>query len=94
MNEPACRRCGECIGCDHHWMEEVTYATYDENDDPLDAEPIADRVCKHCPAIGNECEECGGYGVIDGENEAGQDVEADCPECDGRGIILVPTTPA
>lgn len=90
-----CPRCGECKGSDHHWMEEATYATYDENDDPLDAEPIGDRVCKHCPAIGNECEECGGHGTIDGENESGQDVEGLCEKCDGQGIILVlpATTP-
>jgi hypothetical protein len=77
-------------------MEEVTYATYDADDDPLDAEPIGDHVCKHCPAVGMTCSECdgeGGFGEID-ETEDGAEYEFDCPTCTGRGILVVPDVTA
>lgn len=81
-----CRRCGDCIGADHHWMDELTF---DPRLSPT-ADPVGDRVCKHCPVVGMTCEECDGFGMIDGENEAGQDIEADCPKCEGVGILIVP----
>jgi hypothetical protein len=85
-----CRRCSDCEGQDHHWIEEPTYSAYDAGDEPLDdAELIGDRTCKHCPAIGMTCEDCGGEGVIVSYDEDGNDFESDCRACDGQGVIVV-----
>lgn len=86
----ACPRCGECIGCEHHWMEELTYAAGDEAAEWLAQEPIGDRVCKHCPVVGMTCDECDGHGEVERVNEHDVDFMIDCPVCDGAGIVVVP----
>ena len=48
MTITACRRCSECVGCEHHWIEDPT--------------PEHDYVCKHCEAKGDMCLECSGDG--------------------------------
>lgn len=54
---PECRRCSECVGSEHHWMD-----LFDER-----KAPGATHGCKHCPAAGRECDLCGGEGG-DGED--------------------------
>ncbi len=47
--EPAgdeCRRCSECRGMTHHWMEN------------LEAEEEGEFVCKHCGQVGIACKSC------------------------------------
>lgn len=99
MEIEACRRCSECMGCDHHWLEHGTPADVCPHD-LSDAErqqieegngcclqcldEAPDYVCKHCPATGETCMACG---MIEPEAEA-----VDCPECGGGGIKLVELT--
>lgn len=75
-----CPRCSECIGCDHHWMNNSDFGN-----DPADSEdPVnVTHVCKHCEATGSECERCEGTGedVIDG------DFGVECPDCKGSGVV-------
>jgi hypothetical protein len=76
-----CRRCSECEGQDHHWLD-----NQDFGNDPDEAEdPTGNQyVCKHCEAVGNECNECEGEGeIMDDEACHG----SECPVCDGRGIV-------
>lgn len=42
-----CRRCSDCLGSDHHWMESSLVVIHP--DEPESMEPI--DVCKHCTAI-------------------------------------------
>lgn len=49
---PQCRRCSECVGCEHHWID-----FYDDR-----KAPGITHLCKHCPAAGFACEVCGGEG--------------------------------
>jgi hypothetical protein len=53
--EVKCRRCSECVGADHHWL------------DDFEVEGI-DYACKHCPAVGIACLVCDGSG-LDPEDE-------------------------
>jgi len=50
--QPTCRRCSECEGAEHHWIDNTDFE--DEGD--------ATHVCKHCQVLGDECEECCGLG--------------------------------
>jgi hypothetical protein len=43
-----CRRCSECRGSEHHWLDNMDF------EGPEDPE----YVCKHCPAVGIECSAC------------------------------------
>lgn len=67
-NDESCRRCSECIGQDHHWIEGGSLP--DECPDCITA--ASDYVCKHCPArrpldASDEPEfECGPMGDSDG----------------------------
>ncbi len=45
---PQCRRCSECEGQEHHWIE-----SYCEESNTYYA-------CKHCPVVGDPCLECEG----------------------------------
>ena len=63
-----CRRCSECEG-KHHWM--------DNPDATGPADPT--HACKHCDALGEECEECD-------HGDAGGVV---CTACRGYGVIEV-----
>lgn len=52
-----CRRCSDCIGCEHHWVDDLVF----ENGDG-EGEPVGDHVCKHCPVCGLTCDDCDGEG--------------------------------
>ena len=69
MNKPQtdCRRCADCCGRDHHWIEDVT----DEHDYVCKHCPATAKMCHHCDGNGDEpdtedpCEDCVGEGVIE-----------------------------
>ena len=68
-----CPKCEVCNGASHHWIEH------------LSRNPSAPSyACKHCDALGEECETCGGCERPDGFT---------CPDCDGEGVVekRVPT---
>lgn len=46
MSDTECRRCSECVGEDHHWIESGL-VLHDLNTDEMESI----NVCKHCPAI-------------------------------------------
>jgi hypothetical protein len=76
-----CRRCSECPGADHHWIESVY------GDEPIN-ESSPSHICKHCDATGDECDACDGEGgeVVDiGERDNGG--VALCPPCKGHGVV-------
>lgn len=57
---PACVRCSECRGENHHWLEHC--------DDPAEVEkPFVGYVCKHCEERIAMCDAC------DGPNEKGHE---------------------
>jgi DnaJ-class molecular chaperone len=76
-----CRRCSECEGSTHHWLD---------NDDFGNAEDDAEgptgnsHVCKHCDVVGDECEECGGSGE---QIDEGGGFNFACPTCVGEGVV-------
>ena len=80
-----CRRCSECLGNSHHWLDNP-----DGGNDPAESEhdPERTHICKHCDAVGDECDECGGSGR--GEC-VGRDYE-NCCVCDGEGVVVVEST--
>jgi len=49
-----CKRCSECEGCEHHWIDadELHY----------------DFDCKHCDAVGMRCQACDGDGDGDADS--------------------------
>jgi hypothetical protein len=49
-----CRRCSECIGQDHHFLEHAEEPT-DDND-----EGFAGYICKYCEVKADLCESCDG----------------------------------
>ena len=55
MTKNKCRRCSECVGQAHHWMDNDAFQ--DEGDPQY--------ACKHCPAVAFWCEECVGEGCKD-----------------------------
>jgi hypothetical protein len=98
----ACRRCSECVGQEHHWLD--NFRCVDETDPYF--------ICKHCDAACDEvdpeegspepsgelvaqppiCESCDHY-AKDCECDLGG-VEPDCPaclrpdsDCDCRGLL-------
>jgi hypothetical protein len=77
-----CRRCSECEGRLHHWIEDPL--------DPADEdfEP-GDYCCKHCEVRGEECPNCvDGIALCDCEF-ASQVCE--CPQCEWcKGEAVVP----
>lgn len=79
-----CRRCEECKDYSHHWMDNGKYGDeeyWDDNDSSTT------HVCKHCGALGDECETCFGVGVNpDSEDD---DDGSMCLECNGEGVIYV-----
>jgi DnaJ-class molecular chaperone len=76
-----CRRCAECKDSPHHWMHNPDFG----NDEPEAENPDADFICKHCEALGDECESCNGLG----ENFT---ATGPCETCDGDGVIERKTT--
>lgn len=86
-DQTQCRRCSVCEGASHHWLDNPDFGN-DQNP-PSDAEPYnseATHVCKHCDALGMECEACDGSGVDAGMELSGEDET--CSECKGEGVIL------
>jgi hypothetical protein len=77
----ACERCSDCLESTHHWLENGDFGN-----DEADAEgPTGNsHICKHCDAVGDECDECEGSGEIEDENAVGQT----CQKCDGEGVVL------
>ncbi len=76
-SDEACRRCSDCRGAEHHWMD-----NYDARD-----EPDPQFACKHCPTVGDECAICGGEG---GRTSDDGYPLALCPQCNGHGVIARP----
>ncbi len=73
-DQQPCRRCSECVGQEHHFLE---HAAEPEGDD--DSMWFAGYVCKHCEAKADICDGCDGpIYPITGASQ--------CPECDaGNG---------
>lgn len=79
-----CRRCSECPGAEHHWMD--NYDAREETDPQF--------ACKHCDVVGDECEACegeGGDAVAVDVTEGTATQVALCPPCKGHGVITRPT---
>lgn len=78
-----CRRCTSCEGSEHHWLDNPNFGNDPSNPDgEEDYNVDATHVCKHCPALGMECETCDGSG-------AGPECElALCSECRGEGVVF------
>lgn len=75
-----CRRCAECKGMSHHWLDNPDFG----NDEDPDAEsPDAEYACKHCDATGDECSGCGSFGEVTDRT----DRWITCKCCDGEGVI-------
>lgn len=68
-----CRRCSDCHGAEHHWI--------DNADVDLDD---ATHACKHCDAVGDECETCDGEGGRTSEDGHALGL---CPRCKGHGVV-------
>lgn len=51
-----CRRCSECIGEEHHWLEHCE----DPDEVETDVEPFVGFICKHCEVRAFQCEQCDG----------------------------------
>jgi hypothetical protein len=84
----ACRRCSECVGAEHHWIDNPGFGNDEDDDDPeMPGNPDYTHTCKHCPALGSECSECDGDGVIGVPVFEADDTEETCPKCDGHGVI-------
>lgn len=64
---------GRCRRCTV--CDGLTHHWYVEADDWDN--PSYTYVCKHCPVVGDECQTCDG----------GDDADADCPTCQGEGVI-------
>lgn len=77
-----CRRCSDCANSSHHWLNNGDFG----NDEAEAEEPTGNsHVCKHCDAVGNECQECDGTGeVMDDEGCVG----FECKACNGEGVIV------
>lgn len=74
-----CRRCSECEGMSHHWIENTSFG----DDEEIEENNSTTHLCKHCDAMGDECDLCYGEGL---DPDSMDDVV--CPECNGEGVIL------
>lgn len=83
-----CRRCIECEGSEHHWMENGDFGADDDDPDYLEDEhrqPTGNMfICKHCDAVGDDCPKCGGSGEASDAPEG-----VPCFDCGGDGIVVV-----
>jgi hypothetical protein len=87
-----CRRCSVCEGASHHWLDNPDFGEDQPDEEGGNVE--ATHVCKHCDALGMECEACDGSGYV-GYSPAyvsfgeivGPDAE-NCQKCNGEGVIL------
>lgn len=85
MERPKCRRCSECGGSEHHWIEDLEEPPQGFEDDP-EWESRWTHVCKHCDAVALMCFRC-----VDGVIEVAPGVPKKvCTNCTGYGCILVP----
>jgi hypothetical protein len=66
----SCRRCSDCIGQEHHWME--NFRLVDETDPYF--------ICKHCPAACGESDDEQGFAEPSGVLVAQPPICADCDE--------------
>lgn len=88
---PVCRRCADCRNARHHWLDNDDFGNDpDEAEDPVDVT----HVCKHCPALGMECEACDGSGSALGLDAAMEAIgrgenPPDCSVCGGEGVIEI-----
>lgn len=95
--QPTCRKCSVCEGASHHWLDNPDFGC-DPNDEEGIENTEASHVCKHCDALGMECEACDGSGqTADGtgqsSSEGGEDFRVVlCPACKGEGVIQLPPT--
>jgi hypothetical protein len=84
----ACPRCTECSDSEHHFMDNSDFGA--DEDDPNYQEdefkgPTGNMyVCKHCPAVGDDCAFCLG----DGEVELGTGGFVPCFDCGGDGVVV------
>lgn len=79
IDHPRCELCQGYPTDGHCW----THTYEEEEGDP----PEGRYRCRHCSAVGHECEECGGTGIRHSADEADVDREDDCPACDAYGVI-------
>lgn len=105
MTTTQCRRCSVCVGQSHHWLDNPDCMRYDSetglalNDDGEVVNVFATHVCKHCPALGDECPACQGAGLIEHgtgqpNSEGGElTVDITCPDCNGEGVRLYDPDP-
>ena len=76
--EQTCRRCSECQGENHHWLEHC--------DDPAEvAEPFVGYVCKHCDARAEMCDACSGAVEPGHVCDFGEEGPFVCPGCHAVG---------
>lgn len=74
MNK-TCRRCSDCQGMTHHWIEGDDFSGDGEAGG-------SEFVCKHCEQPGRECDQCEGLGCFEEV-----DCYAVCAHCDGEGVV-------
>jgi hypothetical protein len=56
----ACRRCSECVGAEHHWLDHVTYPGQDDGEGSTYETEFVGFICKHCETVAVLCDECDG----------------------------------
>lgn len=71
-----CRRCNECAESAHHWLDN---GDFENSKDNANKPTGNSHVCKHCDAVGDECEDCDGIG------DSGGIV---CKQCNGEGVVV------
>jgi len=77
-----CRRCSECPTNSHHWIDNPSFGDCED-----DGDMGPSHLCKHCDAVGDQCELCGGDGIPfdeEGEQTTGHEC---CQDCNGEGVI-------
>lgn len=55
----ACRRCSECEGEEHHWLECVEHPSMSDDDEQF-IEEFVGFICKHCEEKAHQCDGCDG----------------------------------
>lgn len=69
------KRCSECESFDHHWIDDM------DEEGPEHDYGIT-HSCKHCNAVGIECDNCSGSGS-DPDDE-----DVRCDDCNGSGVVF------
>lgn len=80
MSDQQCPRCEECRNSSHHWLFNEDYgltaetlAELDEEERALVSSTTHTHTCKHCTAVGMECDECRGEGGEDEDEDEDED---------------------